>query len=92
VAAPRAFTPCHASHTIRGSGRMSTATIPPLIVNRALCRECIADKTAMQPDAVDVAIIALARSGLKVDRYANGMCLDCGRDGMVVAIDRPTRR
>ena len=71
---------------------MSTSAIPALITNRALCRECIAGNTAMQPDAVDAAIIALSRSGLKVDRYANGMCLDCGRDGMVVAIDCPMRR
>jgi hypothetical protein len=71
---------------------MSTSTISALIANRALCRECIASKAAMKPDAVDAAIIALSRSGVKVDRYANGMCLDCGQDGMVVAIDRPIRR
>ena len=72
AAPPRAFTTCHAAHTRGGSGRTSTATIPQLIVNRASCRECIAGKTAMQPDAVDVAIIVLSRAGVKVERYANG--------------------
>ena len=69
----------------------TTAAIQAIIENHALCRNCIASKTAMTPDAVDRAIAALARA-IKIDRYASGMCLDCGREGLVFAVDRPPRR
>jgi hypothetical protein len=65
--------------------------IPALIANHALCRHCIAAKTAMTPDGVDRTIAGLSRT-MKIDRYANGMCLECHREGLVFAIDRPPRR
>ena len=65
--------------------------ITALIANRALCRECIAARTAMPPDGVDAAIATLSRTTVRVDRYPNGTCLECGRDGLVYAIDRPGR-
>ena len=66
---------------------MSSA-IAALIINRALCLECIAKSTAMRPEEVDTAIAMLSR-GLKIDRYANGTCSNCREDGLVFAIDRP---
>ena len=70
---------------------MSTSAITALITNRALCRSCIATNTAMKPEAVDTAIKALARA-VKIDHYVNGMCLECGEEALVFAIDRPQRR
>ncbi len=67
---------------------MSTSVITALITNRALCRECIATKTNMKPEAVDTAIKAISR-GVKIDHYVNGMCADCRNDRLVYAIDRP---
>ncbi len=69
-----------------------TSAIPALIANHALCRDCIASKTAMTPDCVDRAIVGLSRAAVRVDRYANGVCLDCGREALVFAIDRPPQR
>ena len=69
----------------------STSAIPALIANHALCRNCIAAKTAMTPDGVDVAIAGLSQA-IRIDRYANGMCLDCRREGLVFAVDRPPQR
>jgi len=69
----------------------ATSAIPALITNHALCRDCIAGKTAMTPDGVDRAIAELSRA-MRIDRYANGMCLECGREALVFAFDRPPRR
>lgn len=69
----------------------NTSAIPALIANHALCRHCIAAKTAMTPDGVDRTIAGLSRA-IRIDRYANGLCLDCGREGLVFAIDRPPPR
>ena len=66
----------------------STSAIPALITNNALCRNCIASKTAMTPDGVDQAIAGLSR-GIRIDRYATGMCLECGSEGLVFAVDHP---
>ena len=65
----------------------SSTAIAALIAVRALCRKCIALQTRTTPDAVDAAILALSRS-LKIDRYANGTCRDCGTETLVFAIDR----
>ena len=70
---------------------MSTSVITALITNRALCRECIATKTKMKPEAVDTAMRVIAR-GVKIDHYANGVCADCHNDRLVYAIDRPHSR
>jgi hypothetical protein len=67
----------------------SSAAIAALIVNRALCRGCIAAKTSMKGDAVDAAIVGLSRSAVKVHRYPNGTCVECGANRLVYAIDRP---
>ena len=69
----------------------TTSAIPALIANHALCRHCIAAKTAMTPDGVDHTIAGLSRA-IRIDRYANGMCLECGREGLVFAVDCPPRR
>ena len=69
----------------------TTSAIPALIANHALCRNCIASKTAMTPDGVDRAIAGLSRA-IRIDRYANGMCQECGREALVFAVDRPPRR
>ena len=69
----------------------TNSALPDLIANHALCRNCIASKTALTPDGVDRAIAALSR-GIRIDRYANGMCLECGRERLVFAIDRPPDR
>lgn len=66
----------------------TTSAIPELITNYALCRECIASKMAMTPDGVDRAIAELSRR-IRIDRYANGMCLECGCEALVFAVDRP---
>ena len=66
---------------------MSSA-ISALIINRALCRECIAKSTATSPEAVDTAMAMLSR-GVKIARDADGRCSGCGADGVVFAIDRP---
>ena len=65
----------------------SPSTITALIARGALCRECIASKAAMKPDAVDVEIEVLSRS-MKIDHYASGTCEECGEEGLVFAIDR----
>lgn len=65
-----------------------SAAISALIINRALCRECIAKSTATSPEAVDTAMAMLSR-GVKIARYADGRCSGCGADGLVFAIDRP---
>jgi hypothetical protein len=65
----------------------TASTITMLLANRGLCRECIAAKAAMKPDAVDTAIQVLSR-GVKIDHYANGTCAECGEEGPVYAIDR----
>jgi hypothetical protein len=69
----------------------TTSAIPALIANHALCRNCIAAKTAMTPDGVDHTIARLSRA-IRIDRYANGMCLECGREGLVFAVDCPPHR
>jgi hypothetical protein len=69
----------------------TTSSIPALIANHALCRHCIAAKTAMTPDGVDSTIAQLSRA-MRIDRYANGLCLECRSEGLVFAIDRPPRR
>jgi len=51
-------------------------------------RNCIAGKMAMTPDDVDRAIAELSQ-GIRIDRYANGMCLECGCEALVFAVDRP---
>ena len=66
----------------------TTSAIPELITNYALCRRCIASKMTMTPDGVDRAIAELSR-GIRIDCYANGMCLECGGDELVFAVDRP---
>lgn len=67
------------------------SAIPELIANHALCRNCIASKTALTPDGVDRAIAGLSQR-IRIDRYANGMCLECGRERLVFAVDRPPHR
>ena len=67
------------------------STITALIANRALCRNCIAARTSLTPEAVDAEIKALAR-GVQIDRYPNGTCAECGEEGLVFAIDRASRR
>ena len=69
----------------------TTSAIPALIANHALCRSCIADKTAMTPDGVDRTIAGLSRH-MRIDRYANGICLECRHEGLVFAVDRPPHR
>jgi hypothetical protein len=69
----------------------SPSVIPALIANRALCRNCIATKTAMTPDGVDRTLAGLSRD-VRIDRYANGLCLECHHEGLVFAIDRPPHR
>jgi hypothetical protein len=69
----------------------ATSAIPALIANNALCRNCIASKMAMTPDGVDRAIVGLSRT-IRIDRYASGMCLECGREALVFAVDRPPQR
>jgi hypothetical protein len=69
----------------------TTSVIPALIANNALCRNCIAAKTAMTPDDVDRAIAVLSRA-IRIDRYANGTCLECRREGLVFGVDRPPHR
>ena len=68
-----------------------TSAITALIANRALCRECIAGGTNMKPEAVDEAVKALSRA-VKVDRYPNGTCVECGEETLVFAIDRTPPR
>ena len=63
-------------------------SISALITNRALCPNCIGQQVGMQPKAVESAINAMGRGGMKIDHYPNGTCLDCGEDGLVYAIDR----
>jgi hypothetical protein len=71
--------------------QMYRTPIPDLLANHALCRNCIAGKTAMTPDGVDRAIAGLSRT-IRIDRYANGMCLECGCEALVFAVDRPPHR
>jgi hypothetical protein len=69
----------------------ATSAINQLIANHALCRDCIARHAAIRPDDVDAALIVLSRTVKRVDRYAHGMCLECGRERLVFAIDYPPR-
>ena len=69
----------------------NAAAIPALIMNNALCRNCIASKTAMTPEGVDQAIAGLSRR-IRIDRYASGMCLECGSEGLVFAVDHPPQQ
>jgi hypothetical protein len=64
------------------------SALTTLIANRALCRDCIAEKAAITPDSVERIIADLSRA-VKVDHYANGLCVDCRRSRLVYAIDRP---
>ena len=66
----------------------SLSGLSALLADRAMCLECLATKAAMNPDAVDAALAALSQA-VKIDRYANGTCPECGEDGLVFAIDRP---
>jgi hypothetical protein len=68
-----------------------SAPIAALIANRALCHDCIAQKTDLEPPAVDAVIRHLAQT-VKIDLYLNGTCLDCRRSVLVYAIDRPPHR
>ena len=65
--------------------------IAALIAQHAMCRECLAAKSDMKPEAVDAAIAALSNT-VKIDRYVNGICLDCRRSALVFAIDRTPSR
>ena len=67
------------------------STITALIAERAMCLGCLATRTATTPEAVD-ATLSLLGETLKIDRYPAGMCLECGEEGLVVAIDRPPAR
>jgi hypothetical protein len=69
----------------------TTSAIPALIANHALCRDCIAAKTATTSDRVDDTIAILSRT-IRIDRYANGTCLECRREGLVFAVDCPPHR
>ena len=69
----------------------TTSSIPALIANHALCRRCIAARMAMTPDDVDREIAGLSRT-IRIDRYANGTCLECRREALVFAVDRPPLR
>ena len=70
---------------------MSASPIAALIVNRALCRDCIAEKSGMEARAVDAAITGLSLAS-KVDHYLNGTCVACRKSALVYAIDRPPKR
>jgi hypothetical protein len=69
---------------------MSVPSIASLITNRALCRDCISTQTGMDPMAAEQAVKKLAYS-TPVDHYLNGTCLECRREALVYAIDRPPR-
>ena len=64
------------------------STITALIAERAMCLGCLATRTATTPEAVDTALSLLGRT-VKIDRYPAGMCLECGAESLVFAIDRP---
>jgi hypothetical protein len=68
-----------------------SAGIKALIVEHALCRSCIAAQTQTTPDTVDDALADLS-DRVKIDRYAQGVCSECGSETLVFAIDRPPRR
>ena len=68
-------------------GFPKSASLPALITNRALCRDCIAACMDATPSTVDAQIISLSRA-VKVDRYAAGTCFECGRQRLVFAIDK----
>ena len=65
--------------------------IATLIINSALCRDCIAHEAGVDPAAVEAVIQRLIQS-VKIDLYANGLCLECGSEALVYAIDCPPCR
>lgn len=67
---------------------VSPYSLATLILHRALCRKCIAKKTGLDAEAVDAVLVLLSQSAVKVDRYPNGKCLECGARGRVFAINR----
>jgi hypothetical protein len=67
---------------------MALPSIAALITNRALCCECIAVKTGMEPQAAEQAVKALGYV-TTVHNYMNGTCLECRKSALVYAIDRP---
>ena len=67
------------------------STISALIAERAMCLGCLATSTATTPEAVDAALSLLGQT-VKIDRYPVGMCLECGAECLVFAIDRPPAR
>lgn len=68
-----------------------TSTISALIAERAMCLGCLATRTTTTPEAVDAALSLLGLT-VKIDRYPVGMCLECGEERLVFAIDRPPAR
>ena len=67
---------------------MSISPIMALITNRALCLDCIAEKTGMDNSAAEQAIKSLSYS-VRVDHYLYGTCRQCYQEALVYAIDRP---
>ena len=70
---------------------MSVSLIASLIRNRELCRDCVADKTGLQPLAVEQAINSLAYS-TRLEYLLSGICVQCRKRTEVYVIDRPRRR
>ena len=63
--------------------------ITAVIVNHALCPDCIAHKVGVEPETVETAIRVMSSGGMKIDRYANGTCVECRTERLVYAIDQP---
>ena len=65
-----------------------STSITAFIVNRALCRDCIAQNAGLEPAAIDAVVRHLAQT-VKIDLYLNGTCLECRKEGQLLPDGQP---
>jgi hypothetical protein len=59
-----------------------TALVAALIVDRPMCRDCIATKAGVTVDTIDSAIATIQKV-LRLSRLERGTCIACGTIGVV---------
>jgi hypothetical protein len=66
-----------------------TAVVTFLILERALCPDCLAAKAGATPAEIDGVVSRLSRV-LRLHHPAVQPCGGCGQIGQVVSLDRPS--
>jgi hypothetical protein len=64
--------------------------VTALVLERALCMDCIVAKASATPEEIEAVLFRLSRV-LRLHRAGLERCRACGNIGATISLDRPSR-